>query len=278
VSAVTIGDRAETDLWLGRSDDAARAAGTMFAEFLLSIDHNFMAMLDGDLERAEAAAESGAAIAEELHEDVAGLYGGQLFLIRREQDRLRELVPVLRLLMSDQPEESMWQPGLVLMLAEAGLREEALTRLEHLAANRCAAVPRDDLYPGVLAFLAEAAFLIRARHVVTDLSAELAQWDTAIMSGHAFGYVGSVRRYKGLLAELDERLEEATAHFEAAVAFERQLDVPISLAHALVDCARAKQRLGESAAARAHAGEAALIADRHGLIAVRRQIDELRML
>jgi hypothetical protein len=206
------------------------------------------------------------------------VYGLQLFLIRREQDRLRELVPVLRLLMSQHPDDSIWQPGLVLILAEAGLHDEALTRLEILAANRCARLPRDDLYPGVLAFLTEAAFLVGARHLAPDLSAELAQWDSAITSGMALPYIGSVRRYKGLVAELDERLEEAAVEFEAAAVFERGLDAPICLARALLDCARMKQRLGDGEGARAQAAEAALLADRHGLIAVRRGVDVLRLL
>jgi class 3 adenylate cyclase len=277
-AGVTLGDRAEIEWWRERMDDVARRAGTLFALYILSNDRHFAAFLDGDLELAEALAEDCAALAEQLHEDVSGIYGGQLFLIRREQDRLRELVPLLRAVIAQHPAESIWQPGLVLVLAEAGLHVEALERLEVLTADGCARLPRDDLLPGVLCLLAEAAFLVGARHVAPVLSAELSGWDSAVTSGHSLAYLGSVHRYKGLLAELQGRLDDATVEFETAVAFERRMRAPVYLARALLDSARLRQRLGDVTGAGELAAEAASLAARHGLAAVRRRLGELDLL
>ncbi len=276
-ASLALGDRDELDLWISKMDDVADRAGTLFARYVLATDRHCIAFLDGDLDRAEKLADVASSLAEDLHEDVSGVHGGQVFLIRREQDRLRELAPVLRVVLQQRP-ESLWLPGLSLILAEAGMHDEARDRLELLAADNCALVPRDDLFPGVLAFMAETAFLVGAAHLTSTLRAEIAPFDGVMLSGHAFSYLGSNRRYKGLLAELDGQVHEAADDYDAAADFERQLRAPIWLARALVDGARVRRRMGETAAARERAAEARDISDRLGLVAVRRLVDELGVL
>ena len=58
--------------------------------------------------------------------DASGVYGIQMFGIRREQGRLAELAPVMRLLAG---EGGHWRPGLVSVLVETGMEAEARREL-----------------------------------------------------------------------------------------------------------------------------------------------------
>jgi class 3 adenylate cyclase/tetratricopeptide (TPR) repeat protein len=278
VGSLVLGDRASLTKWYARVVDVTERLGTRFSRYVKATDEQYLAFVDGDLARAEALIEECELLGGELHEDASGVSGGQVFIIRREQDRLRELVPIVRMLLSDNSDASMWQPGLVLLLAEVGMHDEARVRLDQLAANRCAAVPRDDIYPVVLGFLCEAVALTGATHLVGDLRAELTIYGPALGGGHAFAYMGCVRLHFGLLAELEGDLQRAAGDFDAAIAFEREMRAPVFLARALLYGARVSLRLGDLSGAQGRANEAATIADRHGLAAVRRDIGELGLL
>ncbi len=88
-----------------------------------------LALCDGDLAAAEAAAlrsyEWGRLL---TGRDASGTYGIQMFSIRREQGRVGELAPFVRLL-DDGALDDAWRPGLVAMLAELGMEDEARWRL-----------------------------------------------------------------------------------------------------------------------------------------------------
>ena len=94
-----------------------------------------IALCDGDLAEAEA-------MAERSHEwgrlltgrDASGTYGIQMFGIRREQGRLAELAPAVRILAGEAEREGPWRPGLVAVLAELGMEERGEARA--LAARR----------------------------------------------------------------------------------------------------------------------------------------------
>src|SRR5207342_3536428 len=90
-------------------------------------------------------------------DDVSGVHGLQMFFIRREQQRLGELEPVVRMLMQLNPSHAMWRPGLVLLLADIDMADDARSLLAELVADDLAAIPRDILFQGSLCFLAEAA-------------------------------------------------------------------------------------------------------------------------
>ena len=61
--------------------------------------------------------------------DASGIYGIQMFGIRREQGRLAELAPVVRILAGEADREGPWRPGLVAVLAELGMEREARREL-----------------------------------------------------------------------------------------------------------------------------------------------------
>ena len=95
-----------------------------------------IALCDGDL----AAAEERAARSRDwglllTGRDASAIYGIQMFGIRREQGRLAELAPAVRILAGQADRAGPWRPGLVAVLAELGMEREARRELARLAAR-----------------------------------------------------------------------------------------------------------------------------------------------
>ena len=64
------------------------------------------------------------------------MHGIQMFSIRREQGRLAEIAPLVRLIASGQTEaDSVWRPALAVLLAEIGDVERGASRA-HCARRR----------------------------------------------------------------------------------------------------------------------------------------------
>ena len=68
-----------------------------------------------------------------LGEQVEGVYGIQMFAIRREQGRLAEAAPVVKRLVDENPDQKAWLPGFALIAADLGFEEPARRRLCELA-------------------------------------------------------------------------------------------------------------------------------------------------
>ena len=106
--------------------------------FMLHVAEQFgcaIALSDGRLRAAEAAAQRSYEAGRLLTgRDASGTYGIQMFNLRREQGRLFELAPVIRLLAADAA-ATQWQPGLVALLVELGMESEARRQLARIAAE-----------------------------------------------------------------------------------------------------------------------------------------------
>ena len=132
-----------------------------------------IALCDGRLEEAEARARRS-------HEwsllltgrDASGTYGIQMFSVRREQGRLAELAPVVRILAGDATREGPWRPGLVALLVELGMEEEARRELSRLVADGLDPF-RASLWLGSLAYLADAAAALGDEEVAALVYPEL---------------------------------------------------------------------------------------------------------
>jgi len=78
-----------------------------------------IALADGRLEDAAAMAwrsyEAGQLL---TGQDASGTYGIQMFGLRREQARLAELAPVMRIITAGDRAHGPWRPGLVSLLVE----------------------------------------------------------------------------------------------------------------------------------------------------------------
>ena len=85
-----------------------------------------IALCDGSLQESEARARRSHEWSRLLTgRDASGVFGIQMFSVLREQGRLAEMAPVVRLLARDASGQVSWRPGLVALLAELGMREQA---------------------------------------------------------------------------------------------------------------------------------------------------------
>ena len=149
------------DLDAARHETAAlvAAAERTAQPFMLHVAEHYasaIALCDGRLDAAEAAArrshEWGSVL---TGRDSSGVYGIQMFSLRREQGRLAELAPVVRLLAGDPARTGPWRPGLVALLAELGMEADAARELARTMQDGLDPY-RESLWLGSLAYLTDA--------------------------------------------------------------------------------------------------------------------------
>ncbi len=233
-----------------------------------------IALGDGRLAEAEA-------MAERSHEwsrlltgrDASGTYGIQMFSIRREQGRLAELAPAVRILAGQAEHEGLWRPGLVAVLSALGMEREARRELERLVADGLERF-RATLWTATLVYLADAASALGDERTAALVYPELHRLAGAnVMIGHLVCCYGAADRYLGMLAATLGEAERAEAHFERALELNRRMAVPTWLAHTAYEYAcflrrregGSSARTGARSQARALAGEAAALAERIGM-------------
>ncbi len=153
--------------------------------------------------------------------NAAGIFGVQMFTLRRHQGRLRELTPVLEHFMRQQALARTWQPGLAILQRELGARDAARRVFEDLAADGFAGLPNDAIRVASLAYLAEVcAWLGDAARAPRLYELLLTHAERCIVFGAHTASLGSADRLLGLLATTLRQWGEAQRHFEAALDFD----------------------------------------------------------
>jgi DNA-binding CsgD family transcriptional regulator len=239
-----------------------------------------LALCDGDLAVADAAARRSHEWGRLLTgRDASGTYGIQMFGVRRAQGRLAELAPALRLLDAGAREGS-WRPGLVAVLAELGMEDEARRELQRVLDDGLA-VLRPSLWLASLVYLAEAGAMLDDVATAEAVYPELAGHAGGnVMVGHLVACYGSADRYLGDAAAVMGEWELAEQHFEAALALDLRLGARTWLAHSSFAFARMLLRRGRPEDRR-RAGEllsgALALAEAIGLPTLAARIGELRV-
>ena len=125
-----------------------------FYQYIGLSSRSMLALFEGRFEEAEQWADRALAFGARMPSlDAAGIHGMQMFSIRREQGRLKELAAVVAHLVRTTPEAATWRPGLAVIYSELGMREQARTEFEAVAADDFAGVPRDGLWASCMTFL-----------------------------------------------------------------------------------------------------------------------------
>jgi len=167
--------------------------------------------------------------------DALGVYGLQMFNIRREQGRLGEVAPIIRQLASSGQAGHAWRPGLALIYAELDMRDEARREFDPLCANDFAALPRDALRLTSLGYLAEVCCYLRdASRAAALYAALLPRAGTNLVSGANLVCVGAIDRILGSLAAVAGDTSAADAHFVAAAGANRAQGAMPWLGHTLL--------------------------------------------
>ena len=230
-----------------------------------------IALCDGRLEEAEARARRSHEWSRVLTgRDASGVYGIQMFSIQREQGRLAELAPVVRILAGDASREGPWRPGLVALLAEVGMETEARRELSRLVADGLEPF-RESLWLSSLAYLADAAAALGDEDVAALVYPELAPLaGQNVMVGHVVACYGAADRYLGMLAAVLGEWERAEGHFEDAMSLNLRMGADTWVAHTAYEYGRLllSRPGGDRGRADALLGEAAALADRIGMPAL----------
>lgn len=275
VSQLILGDRAAVEEWYGRLSSLTRQVEIRFNRYtLLNLDHT-RAFLGGELGESERLAEQSRALGEQLGDDVSGVHGLQMFLVRREQDRLGELAPLVRMVLAQNASTSMWRPGLVLLLCELGFDEEGRTELAELAASGEHLVD-GSLRIATLCFMAEAAVALGLGDVAQVLFDPLFGWrGYGAVVGNQVSHLGATDRYLAMISLQHGRLEEADELLACALELNRRLGAVLWEAHTVVDIAALRLVQGRRAEAVELGREAAGLALTHGLARVGRRCRQL---
>lgn len=198
------------------------------------------ALLEGRFEEAERLTERGLALGQRAqNQTTALLFGIQLWSLRREQGRLREVEAALRSVIAQFPMLPAWRCALLYLQVELGRTEEARAGFEALAADRFAALPRDAFWLVGMTLLAEVCA------VMTDVSRAATLYEAlrpfserhVVVGRAAAAYYGAVARPLGLLAATMSRWDAALEHFEAALTMHARIGARPWLAHSQHDYA-----------------------------------------
>jgi DNA-binding NarL/FixJ family response regulator len=225
-----LGDIQAADVAIAAYSRIAEEARRPFYHYINTGFQTMRALLDGRFAEAERLAQQALEIGQQAHADPDGVFGIQMFLLRREQGRLAELAPAVRYFVR-QHTATTWRPGLALIYSELGLGQEARNEFEHLAQHDFADLPRDGLWVTCITYLAEVcAFLQDTARAATLYRLLCPYTGRNIIVGGAVACYGAAARYLGMLATM-ARWDEAEQRFQEALAMNTRTGARPWLAH-----------------------------------------------
>ena len=234
------------------------------------------AILHGDFAEAERLAEEAFQVGSASHGEVTtGVYGVQMFTIRREQGRLAEVAPVLRRFLDENPQDAAWRPGLAVIASDLGFEPAARSAFEKLAAAGFS-FPVDAKRSVTISYLAEVCTRLGdARRAGNLYELLLPYREITIVAPVATVCCGAAARYLGMLAGVTGEWAAAEEHFEAALDMDERLHAWPWLAHTKHEFAlalTARGRTRDRSRAETLLGEAAASAERIGMPALQQKI------
>lgn len=148
-------------------------------------------------------------------------YTTQLFSLRRAQDRLAELEPLVREGLEGFPLLPAFRGGLPFILCEVGRVDEARDAFERHVFREDALLPPTKDYPLNLAIVAEVCARVGNASLAEGLYGRLASHAGQHLVIDSIASFGSADRILGLLAATLGRVDDAIAHLERAIQVER---------------------------------------------------------
>jgi DNA-binding NarL/FixJ family response regulator len=192
-----------------------------------------LALLHGDWGGLERRIEELLQIGSKMRPDDAdGVYGAQMFALNRDLGRLHTLVPHIKE-MAVNGTKRMWEPGLMLILAEISLLSEARAIFERLAARDCCAIRRDDMYVTCLVFCAETCCALADGDRAESLYRLLLPYAQQTVNHPTAVCFGAAALYLAMLAGAANIPDVAREHFDQALALNRTMRAWPALARTL---------------------------------------------
>jgi hypothetical protein len=199
-----------------------------------------LAMLDGRFAEVEGLISKALAFNPQEHDQSASQsWAIQMYALRGEQGRLREMEPVMTGASDLYHAVPAWRCALAALYAEIDRDAECRAEFERVAEDDFRRLPRDGNWLTGVAYAARACAHLRDGERAAVLHAQLRPYqELNIATGLAVHCLGSVQLYLGLLAATAERWDEADEHFEAARAMHARLRSPPWAAHTGYEQAR----------------------------------------
>jgi DNA-binding CsgD family transcriptional regulator len=177
------------------------------------------------------------------------------FDLRRQQDRMGDLLPVMKLI-SASSSDAAWLPGLACLQAEVGLIEEATAALDRLCegvGRSGLLVPPDHLFQVSLGYVADAA--VATNHPIARQVYELlSPWAGRGVWAAGLALHGSADRFLGRLAATMGDRSRAIVHLETAIRTEGSSGWATWSSHSELALAEVLMRPGGSSADLERAG------------------------
>ena len=271
-----LGDRARLNRSLAALTELGEVRQRLNLQWISRHGAAMLAILDGNFAAAENFAREGLKLGRLTFGDqVEGVYGIQMFSIRREQGRLAEVAPVVKRLIDENPDEKTWLPGFALIAADLGFEEPARRRLRELAETGFD-MPFDAKRSASLSYVAEVAALLGDSDAAARLYELMSVYQhMTITAGIVTVCYGAASRYLGMLAATLGEFDKAEAHFEHALEMNQRIGARPWLAHTKAEYAlllRRRGRRGDSERAEALANEAWEIATELDMALLKRRL------
>jgi tetratricopeptide (TPR) repeat protein len=277
------GDRAAMDASFAQfaaMTDQAEVPPTVRASpitrWVFACQRAMLAIMHGDFSEAETYAETALVAGQNVQgQNAAGVYGVQMFTIRRELGRLAEVALLLKRFVDSNPDDTVWRPGLTVMAGDLGYLDMAKQNFDAMAETEFK-LPMDAKRSATLSYLAEACVALGDTRRAETLYGLLFPYRKVnITIGIGTICCGAAARFLGMLAGLMEDWEVAEDHFEAAIAMDSEMRAWPWLAHAQYDYAtmlRKRGRQSDLVRTGNLMSEALAAANRLGMMALRDRI------
>ena len=204
-----------------------------FTIYLVAVFRAARAAMSGRFEDSERMAQQALTIGQRVQGEAAsGIFGQQMFVLRRQQGRLKEVAPVVRMFVQQNSAAAAWRPGLAVIYSELGLTDDARKEFEDLARHDFADLARDVAWLGTMTYIVDVCTFLADRAHAEMLYQILLPFDgTNVVVGSGIACHGAISRYLGALAATLERWEDAARHFEDALEMNARMDARVWLAH-----------------------------------------------
>jgi class 3 adenylate cyclase/tetratricopeptide (TPR) repeat protein len=240
-----LGDRVRVDRALTVLSELGEVRQRLNLQWVSRHGEAMLGILDGNFAAAENSAREGLKLGRLTHGDqVEGVYGIQMFSIRREQGRLAEVAPIVKGLIDEKPDEKAWLPGFALIAADLGFQEQARRRLLELAETGFE-MPFDAKRSTSLSYVSEVAVMLGDNDAAARLYELMSVYrHMTITAGIVTVCYGAASRYLGMLAATLGDFDNAGAHFEHALEMNERMGALPWLAHTKAEYAMLLRRRG----------------------------------
>jgi tetratricopeptide (TPR) repeat protein len=271
---------ADADMAIETAERVAVAARDRRAMAFVPLQRARRVTIEGRFDEARRMIAEVAAISDELPDTTIPLsVDSQLVVLNWIQSGVGEIGEDVRGYADGVPAMPVWRAALAAALASSGREAEAQLEFERLAVDSFAAIPRDNIWLGTMAALAEAAAALGLRERALELHAQLAPFAGRNIVTPTVTFLGPVELWLGMLARVGGRGEQALGHLSRARAAATRNGDRMSLVRIGIEEAAALVDDGGPAArarARVLVRRVAIDCDEMGRTSMREQLARLR--